>query len=108
MVPEIQTVIYGRTDTLNCSYADNSVNPVTTVEKNEELVVDNEITSATLDDEGEYECDIFLPEYGASIGIPFIVNVIGNYKLAFSLSPPPPPPPLDLFQLHNVLLVLEL
>ena len=86
MAPENQFVIYGKTDTLNCSYADASVNPVATVERNEELVVNNEIISATLDDEGDYECDIFLPQHSASIGTPFIVHVIG--KLSFSpLSP---------------------
>ena len=85
MAPPNQIVIYGRTDTLNCSYADASVNPVATVERNEELVVNNEIISANLDDEGDYECDIFLPEHSASIGIPFTVRVIG--KLSLSLSP---------------------
>ena len=82
MAPPNQIVIYGRTDTLNCSYADASVNPVATVERNEELLVNNEIISANLDDEGEYECDIFLPEHSASIGIPFTVDVIGKLCLS--------------------------
>ena len=82
IAPRNQIVIYGRTDTLNCSYADASVNPVATVERDEGLVENNEIISATLDDEGDYECDIFLPQHSASIGIPFTVHVIG--KLSFS------------------------
>ena len=99
MTPRNQFVIYGTTDTLNCSYADASVNPVATVERDEGLVENNEIVSATLDDEGEYECDIFLPQHSASIGIPFIVHVIG--KLSLSPLSSSILFPNNLFQLQN-------
>ena len=89
MAPTNQYLIYGsESTTLICSYADSNItpDPVATVERDDELVSGNTITQANLDDEGEYECDIFLPGHQASIGVLFTVRVIGELILSLRLS----------------------
>ena len=91
MAPSNQYILYGSNATLNCSYADNGVVAVPTVERDDVIVVGKQITGANLADEGEYECDIFLPQHQASTGVPFTVHVIGEL--------PPPSLSLSLFLL---------
>ena len=103
MVPINQYIVYGSDTTLNCSYNDPRVEAIPTVikEDDDEILDDKRITTANLDDEGVYVCDIFVLGHQASIRRSFNVHVIGkmtalSLSLSFSLPLSCPPPPLSL------------